>query len=97
MQLGETALASNFFNVAILALSGQELYFLTLTLNDEVQFRRQKTRFGRRFLARVPLPRIFCTTKFLRTPIRPNVIIKSWCLCKTSLNLALIFCGIAEE
>ena len=52
MQLGETALASNFFNVAILALSGQELYFLTLTLNDEVQIRRQKTRFRRCFSSR---------------------------------------------
>ena len=45
MQLGETALASNFFNVAILALFGQELYFLTLTLNDAVQIRRQKNSF----------------------------------------------------
>ena len=54
MQLGETALASNFFNVAILALSGQELYFPTLTLNDAVQIRRQKTRFRRCFPARAP-------------------------------------------
>ena len=54
MQLGETALASNFFNVAILALSGQELYFLTLALNDAVQIRRQKTRFRRCFPARAP-------------------------------------------
>ena len=56
----------------------------------------KKTRFGRCFPARAP-PSDILYYKIPPHPHSSKYYNKSLCLFKTSLNLALIFCGIAEE